>query len=399
MPHARLSPSSSHRWLTCSGSLKHEKEDGPQNKYAEEGAHAHAILEAVLRGQMVLAGDIIDGKEATAERIQQAIEVRDYVRQWHKVHYDFVMETETPVEIGEHLAKTPAGIIMPRDVWSGTIDVAAWNAREALVLDAKFGFVRVEPKDNPQLMSYCIGLAFELHSIGFTPQHYTLIIAQPNYEGVMDFREHRITLRDLADWVVGHKERILAAYRGDATLDASDEKACRYCAGRVGCPARLEAVHNFNQQTWLEAHSLEELLPYIPRLRAICNDLEKKAAAELLEGHDIKGFKLVEGRSIRKWVPDEGGRHWNIAAQAAFTRNMEFEDDTKLTEHDFFEKKLLSPAKMEKLIGKKLVKKSLTEYIVTPRGGPKLVLQSDPRPPLDRNEFTQEDVDALAVEE
>jgi hypothetical protein len=391
VPHAHLSPSSAHRWFVCAGSLKHERVEGQSdNFYAEEGSHAHKILEAVLEGGMVLVGDIIDGKPATAERIQQAIEVRDFVRRWHKLHPNFVMETESPVEIGAHLG--PIGIIdMPPGTYAGTIDVAAWNEWEVVVLDAKFGFVRVEPKDNPQLMSYAVGIALELHQLGFNPTFYTLIIAQPDYEGVMEFREHRITLRDISDWIVGHKERILAAWRGDTTLDASDEKACRYCPGRFGCPARLEAVHNFNQETWLEAHSLDELLPYVPRLRAICKDLEAKAAHELLEGRDIKGYKLVESRSIRKW----NGMEPDLIASL-------ISSETKAPMDKMFERKMLSPAKMEKYIkestgenGKSIV----NQLAVIPKGGPKLVPESDPRPPFDRNDFTQEDVDALSVEE
>jgi hypothetical protein len=378
--HHRLSPSKAHRWLVCPGSLQHES-DGGRSSYAEEGQHAHEILEAILTGIPVLTGDIIGGKPASTERISQAIEVRDFLKQWKTQHPDFVVETETPLNISRgvgHLDTTD---------FDGTADAIAWNAKELVVLDAKFGFVRVEPENNPQLYLYAIGALTEIQDLlGLRPENLCLIIAQPNYEGVMEFREHRMTFKDLNTWFFDNIAAIALAYRGDKTLNASSEKACRFCPGRVACPARLEAWQNFALDTWYEAHSLDEMLPHVERVRRICDDLERAAVTRLSEGHEVKGFKLVESRSIRKW-------------QAIPNLEQLLSSDTRAPIDGMTEKKLLSPAQMEKYIlrttqlDKWEVKAAVNKLAMVPRGGPKLAPESDPRPKFEPEGFTQEDVD------
>jgi hypothetical protein len=305
--HARLSPSKAHRWLVCPGSLRYDS-DLPESTYAAEGSHAHAILEKVLRDEIVLTGELVDGKPATELRIQQAIEVRDFLRQWHQVHPDFVIEPETPV------TGTNAALGIQGHDLDGTCDATAYTPSELVILDAKFGFVRVEPKGNPQLYIYAAGIAWELYKIfGQKPQHITVIIAQPDYEGVMEFREHRMTLDDLHLWFSQNIKAINDAHDGSDKLDASDEKACRYCPARATCEVRLEAAHLTAMDEWREQQTLEELLPLVPKLKHIIADLEALAVKKLANGEPVTGFKLVEGRSIRKWntflQPDELAKH------------------------------------------------------------------------------------------
>jgi hypothetical protein len=376
--HVELSPSKAHRWLVCPGSLRFDVE-GPESIYAEEGAHAHAVLEAVLKGQQVLAGDIIGDKPASTERIQQAIEVRDYLQQWHQVHPNWALEKETPVEVGKHAWGLEPGIIQ------GTADAIMYSSEEAVVLDAKFGFVRVEPKDNPQLYLYAAGVVGELVDLFDEPVRYvTLIIAQPNYEGVMEFREHRIFVQDLWKWLAMKWSAVQKALARDLTLDASDERACRFCPGRANCTARTEHLVKLAQDDWREAHTLDDLLPLVTKVRNICKDLEAEAVRRLREGHIVPGFKLVESRSIRKW--GETAKPGVIA------------DELGVETMSVVEMKLLSPAQLEKKF-KTYGKEVTAQYAVTPKGRPKLAPESDPRPPVSLEDFTPEDVDATQLDE
>lgn len=361
MGHSRLSPSSAHRWLPCPGSLQH-KENGPSSSYAEDGTFKHKVLELVLTGTVPLAGDNLDGRPIEKVTIDQALDIKSFISKWEGV----VVETETKVEVGAKWGWEPLDC-------AGTVDAAAYNPDELLVLDAKFGFVRVEPEDNPQLILYALGL---LRELPFDIKHVVLCIAQPNYDGEVEYREHRCTPADLEWWVVEHFSQLQAAHDGDLRLSASD-KACRYCPGRLSCAARMQAVEVFAADDWKDTYKLEDLLPMVPMLKSICKDLETTAKAKLSAGEAVKGFKLVESRSIRKW------------ADPAIVEKMFSHIE------DLWEKKLKSPAKLEKLVGKAAV----APLAFKPRGAPKLAPESDPRPALEQNTFTPEEIAQLLLED
>lgn len=382
MSHGKLSPSKAHRWLVCPGSQFFEA-DGAESSYAEDGQLGHDILERVLKGQPVLTGDDINGRPAPEARIQQAIEIRDFIAQWKTQHPDFVTESETPIKIGENL-----GYIDRAEDFDGTADLAAWNEKEAVILDAKFGFVRVEPKDNAQLYLYAIGLLYELQRIfGYHPTLITVIIAQPDYEGLVQFREHRMTAGQLWSWHEKQYNAIKRAADGDKTLNPASEQACRYCPGRATCQPRHEVLMKFAQEEWRMTKTLGELLPLLPQIRHIADDLEAEAKRQLAADMTVPGFKLVESRSIRQWNPDKPDPV-SVAQRAGVIQNPE----------DMIMKKVMSPAQVEKKFkaaGKLLTK----ELAMTPRGQPKLAPDSDPRPPYKPENFTQEQIDEMLEEE
>lgn len=380
MAHGELGPSKSHRFLVCTGSLMFNS-DGPESIYAEDGSLGHAILALTLKGHPVLTGDPIQvgnkSYTAPAIRIQQSIEVRDFVNQWKQAHPDFVVESEVPLQV-------TAGIGLKIPLFDGTADVIAYNIEEAVVLDAKFGFVRVEPKGNSQLYLYAIGLLYEiLKNFGEVPKFVTVIIAQPNYEGVMDFREHRMESTELFTWMTTHQEAITHAYdviAGNAKpkFDASSEYACRYCPGRNQCSTRTDKLREFALDEWRMTHTLTEMLPLLPQLKNIIADLEREAVTQLAKGMPVPGYKLVESNSIRKWVSEDDV--------------LKVADEKSLSV--MAKPKIMSPAQVEKTYGAK--GKELTAAMAyKPKGGPKLTVESDPRPPYASKPFTQEEIDEM----
>jgi hypothetical protein len=391
--HSRLGPSKAHRWLACQGSIGLDLEDGPESTYAEDGQLGHAILSLVLKGTPVLTGDEIQiGKQsypAPAERIQQAIEIRDFVRQWSQTHPDFVMESEVPLKISRGLGRYgPNG----EEPFDGTADIIAYNQTEAVIIDAKFGFVRVEPENNPQLYLYAIGLLYEVLAIfGEVPQFVTVIIAQPNYEGLVDFREHRMRSGDLLTWAQSMSAPIARAYEvviegKPGTFSAHSDYACRYCPGRNTCQTRIDKLRDFAYEEWRMTHTLAELLPLLPQIRNIADDLERAAVKMLAAGESVPGYKLVEASAIRKWTNDSLDAEDGVVSLAK---------DKGL---DIVTKKLMSPAQVEKAYGAE--GKDFTKtWAFKPKGGPKLVPDSDKREPYAPKTFTQEEIDALLREE
>lgn len=390
-PHAPLAPSKAHRWIPCPGSVHVHSED-PETEWAAEGTRKHAVLKLVLTNHPVLAGDIIDteaGKYTVPiEVLEQCHEVKAFIEDFKATHADgWVVETETRVEIGSHVWKLPKGEC------AGTADAVAYSFEELLVLDAKFGFVQVHPRGNPQLMLYALGLLAE---IPFPIKYVVLCIAQPGYDGVVEFREHRLTADDLYAWAFDTQAVIEEIRAGSHRLHA-DDHACRYCPARLACPARMKALDDAMHEDWLQERSLEELLPVLPRLKAICKDIEQRAMADMSQGKEVRGFKLVAAKSRRKWKDEK-------EAEDFFTAKMA--ETNRPKEAIYQSPKLLSPAQMEKAIRggatKKMTVKEAQDIVNSqayqPQGGPKLVAAGDPRPALEAATWTLEDVLKASLE-
>lgn len=390
--HARLSPSKAHRWLVCPGSMHVTAED-PETEWAAEGTRKHAVLELVLRGVPLIAGDVITtlagDYKVPLEVLEQCHEIREFIEQFKSTHPGWTVETETPVEVGAHVWPN-----MARGISAGTTDACAYDYRELLVLDAKFGFVQVEARGNPQLMLYALGLVAE---IPFPIEWVTLCIAQPGWDGLVQFREHRMKVEALHEWALQVQSVVEEIQAGSYRLQA-DDHACRYCAARTQCPARLKALQDFNTAEWLQDRPLEELLPLVPRIRAICKDLEQRAMADLASGKPVRGYKLVASKSKRRWP--EGLDVPVLLVNALPELDIK---DPRLYE----EPKLKSPAQMEKairsIVGKKMTVKEAKTVVdavaIVPSGSPKLAPETDERPALEAGGFTLEDVLKASLEE
>jgi hypothetical protein len=270
--HAPLSPSKAHRWLVCPGSQLVSSDD-PETEWAATGHHKHEVLRLIMRGEPVVAGDVVEGREVELETIEQCVEIKEYVAQWRTHHPDWEVREEVQLEVG---APTWG---LPPDECRGTGDVVGWGWDEMLVLDAKFGWVQVEARGNAQLYLYALGaLAQSLYPV----KSVCLIIAQPDYSGEVVFKEERTTPERLYQWALENQGAMEEARSGSRRLQA-DDTACRYCPARTYCPARLKALEDFNSDEWMQAHKLEDLLPYLPRIEAIVRDLKAKAVERLAE--------------------------------------------------------------------------------------------------------------------
>ena len=94
-------------------------------------------------------------------------------------------------------------------------------------------------------------------------------------------------------------------------------------------------------------------------------DLKDYALTEALKGQKYEGFKLVAGRSVRKYK-DEAAVAQTVE-QAGF---------------DPWAKKVLGITEMTKLLGKDRFKELLSDFIIKPEGKPTLVPASDKRKEL-----------------
>ena len=113
------------------------------------------------------------------------------------------------------------------------------------------------------------------------------------------------------------------------------------------------------------------------RLKAWLSDLEEYALTACLDGREILGFKAVEGRSVRAWTDQD----------AAFTAALA----AGVPEEMLYERKPVTLAALEKIMGKKPFAEALAGYVTTPPGKPTLVKADDKRQAITKRPTAEDD--------
>lgn len=161
---------------------------------------------------------------------------------------------------------------------------------------------------------------------------------------------------------------------------------CGFCRAKHECRARAGANlslarHDFKLPPLLEDTEIEAILSRVDELVAWASDNKEYALQQAISGKEWNGWKLVEGRSNRKYS--------NEAAVIQAVSDAGF---------DPYETKLLGITAMQKLLGKSRFDKLLNVYIEKPQGKPTLVPKSDKRPAYEyaqraeqaKNDFMEE---------
>lgn len=235
--HSIFSPSSSHMWMSCAGSLIPNALAGESNSYvAAEGTVAHSIAEEWLAtgvrplsriGDHVWVGDEIDGFDIEITR-EMLDHVQSYVRWCNELPGDHYVE-----------ARIDISRLTPIPNQGGTSDHAAchWTPEDGgtlYVTDLKFGMDVIKAKWNSQLLLYALGRFFELDWI-YNFRLIVLRIAQPRCDNFDTWELSRDELLMFAGQVVVRAQQ---AWRVGAPRTPS-KKACQFCSEKEVCPARL----------------------------------------------------------------------------------------------------------------------------------------------------------------
>ena len=168
------------------------------------------------------------------------------------------------------------------------------------------------------------------------------------------------------------KGRAELAIKGEGDFRPSKEN-CRFCRARGTCRARAEENVKlaFDVGKKPPLISNDEMGEYLKKGEDVAkwlSDLQDCALAECLAGKAVPGWKAVEGRGSREWI-DLDTAFSGLAAAG-------------VEEELLWERKPLSVAQAEKVIGKKEFEAMAGKYVKKRPGKPALVRESDNRPAI-----------------
>ena len=359
--HALLSASSSKRWLNCTPSARLEEqfaEETGNSVYAEEGTAAHALAEHKL-------------KRCLKRRSKRP--VSDYqCDEMEECTDGYVAYAMEQVELARQECKDPVVLIEQRLDYSayvpegfGTGDLLIVADRVLTVVDLKYGKgVAVDAEWNPQMMLYGLG-ALELFGAIYDIDVVRMAIYQPRLESVSTWE---ISVPELMEWVETElKPKAQLAINGKGEFKSGSW--CRFCKAKDTCRARAEeylrlAQMEFKAPALLTDDEIAEVLKVADELARWSADVYAYAQDEAVSrGKKWNGFKLVEGRSCRKYTDEEEAAEAAVAA--GYT--------------DIYKKSLIGITEMEKLLGKKKFAEVLGKLVYKPQGKITLVPESDKR--------------------
>ena len=369
--HALLSASGSHRWLHCTPSARLEETfDEQTSVFAEEGTAAHALSEHKLRLNL--------GQDSSRPVSPFDSDELDYHTD---VYVDFAIELITearrncrdPIVLLEQ--RLDYSCYVPEGFGTGDLVIIADGILD--IVDLKYGKgVPVSAEGNPQMKLYALG-ALSLFDALYDIQTVRMTICQPRLESIST---HELPADELTAWAEDElRPRAQLAINGEGEFLPGEH--CRFCRARQTCRARAQenlalARHDFKLPALLTEEEISGVLSIADRLSTWASDVYAYATdLAIREGKQWQGYKLVEGRSSRKYTSE-------IAVVEAVTA---------AGYSDIYRQSLIGITDMEKLLGKKRFKELLSGLVEKPEGKPTLVPVSDKRQPITLNNTAEAD--------
>jgi hypothetical protein len=371
--HSFLSASASHRWINCppSARLCEEYADKP-SEYAQEGTDCHELC--AYKVEKALGRRVKDPTENLTYYSQEMEDCADG-------YCAFVMEE---VAKARERCADPLVLVEQRLDYSryvgiegsfGTGDCVIVSDGLLHIIDYKHGLgVLVSAEKNSQLSCYALG-ALDLFDGIYDIAQVSLTIYQPRRENVSTYTMSREELLSWAETVLAPAAKL--AYEGKGEFKAGDH--CQFCKAKVNCRKRAEynlelAQYDFEMPALLGDDEVAAILTKADELVSWAGDIKDYALQKALSGTKFTGFKVVEGRSNRKYTDE--------AAVAKAVEDAGYEP---------YEKRLLGITAMSQTLGRKKFEELLGGLVYKPPGKPVLVPESDKRPAMNTaiNDFKE----------
>ena len=369
--HSVLGASAADRWMNCtpSAQLTAGMED-ETTSFAAEGTAAHELCEWKVRKALKMRA----GRRPTSDYWT------DEMEEFTDDYRDYIMDL---VGQAKQHCKDPVTLIEQRLDFScyvpegfGTGDFLLVADKQLNVVDFKYGRgVAVYADHNPQMMLYALG-ALNLFDCLYDIEQVTMTIFQPRLSSISTWTISAVELYQWAEEVLRPKAELAAKGEGEFVSGSW----CRFCKARNTCRARAEsflelAKMEFQPPALLSDEEVAEVMEKADELSKWASDVMDYAQAEAIEnGKHWNGYKLVEGRSVRKFSDE--AKVEAAAKEAGYT--------------DIYNKSLITLTAFEKLMGKDKFSEILGSYVTKPAGKLTLVPVSDKRPEVTVNTVNDE---------
>lgn len=394
--HARLSPSSRHRWGVCPGSIREESKypEEPSGPAAIDGTHSHTLLEWSINNKLADPESMI-GQTLTDHEGSFVVDAERAERVRVAVDYLLLRTIQLGITVDQLISeeKVDPYQLTGRHDLTGTVDCHIVTDNFIEVIDYKDGMAVVEAENNPQMLQYLVGILSKQRGMLIATVDVRLTIIQPKLraKGLSGISTWDFNTAAFQSEVIKLMQQAKATDEPDAPLVPGDEQ-CKYCRAK-GCSARaskaLEASgitfenltvakqaadKNPNEMT---DEQIKELLEAAPLIRQVLEHAEAEALRRFQAGQSISGLKVVRGRGSQSWAFEE-------AEMAEKLKKMGLPKDT------IWKTSLISPAQAKKATWTKrdgtqvqLTERQLKllngEYIKKSEGKLTVVSESDDR--------------------
>lgn len=370
--HAVLSASSANRWLHCPPSVR--LSEGYMDKasvFAMEGTSAHELCEYKLRSALGMEAENptenLDFYNTEMEECAEgyATYILELVEKAKETCSDPVIMVEQRVDFSRYV---PEGF--------GTADCIIIADDILNIVDYKHGKgVEVSAEDNPQMKLYALG-ALELFDCLYDISKVQMTIFQPRLSNVSVFVMNKADLLNWANDELTAKAEL--AFEGKGELCCGEW--CKFCKAKSNCKERARvnmemAQYKFRKSSLLTDKEVVEILSRIDELTSWASDVKNFALEQAVRGKQWPGWKVVEGRSNRKYT-DEG-------AVAQVVKNAGYNP---------YDEKIMGITNMTKMLGKEKFNELLGDFVERPQGKPTLVPEDDNRPRMNtaKEDFKEE---------
>ena len=370
--HALLSASASHRWLNCPPSVRlSEGIPDRGSEYAQEGTDAHSLCEYRLK--KLLGMEAVDPTEHLDWYNGEMEECAEN-------YASYVLEL---LEKAKETCADPVVLVEQRVDFSRFVENGFRTADCIIISDGAMNIVdykhgkgvEVSAESNPQMMLYALG-ALEIFDGIYDIDEVQMTIFQPRIGNI----SVSVMSKDaLLEWANGELTKKAAlAYEGGGEFACGDW--CRFCKAKAVCRKRAEENLKMAQYDLAPADTLDEteiaaILDRADELAAWVTDVKDYALSQALQGIRYPGYKVVEGRSARKYTNEDAVAQ--VVSGAGY---------------DPYTHKVLGLTEMQKLLGKQKFNELLAAFIVKPQGKPVLVPDTDKRPTMNtaKDDFKEE---------